>query len=110
MLGGPPEALGAPEQNSPPWRAGARARACPCLAARPRGWGGGGGAVRVSGARGDGDVRPAPLLPADAEGPPELMAQAKISAKAHEGRFCRSSSMADRSSRLLESLDQLELR
>lgn len=38
------------------------------------------------------------------------MAQAKISAKAHEGRFCRSSSMADRSSRLLESLDQLELR
>lgn len=38
------------------------------------------------------------------------MAQAKISAKANEGRFCRSSSMADRSSRLLESLDQLELR
>lgn len=31
--------------------------------------GGGGGAVRVSGARGDGDVRPAPLLPADAEDP-----------------------------------------
>lgn len=38
------------------------------------------------------------------------MAQARISAKANEGRFCRSSSMADRSSRLLESLDQLELR
>ncbi|XP_074093383.1 BAG family molecular chaperone regulator 2 [Macrotis lagotis] len=38
------------------------------------------------------------------------MAQAKINAKANEGRFCRSSSMADRSSRLLESLDQLELR
>ncbi|XP_048203521.1 BAG family molecular chaperone regulator 2 isoform X2 [Perognathus longimembris pacificus] len=38
------------------------------------------------------------------------MAQAKINAKAHEGRFCRSSSMADRSGRLLESLDQLELR
>ncbi|XP_020856164.1 BAG family molecular chaperone regulator 2 isoform X1 [Phascolarctos cinereus] len=38
------------------------------------------------------------------------MAQAKINAKAHEGRFSRSSSMADRSSRLLESLDQLELR
>uniref|UniRef100_A0A2K5HJC5 BAG family molecular chaperone regulator 2 n=1 Tax=Colobus angolensis palliatus TaxID=336983 RepID=A0A2K5HJC5_COLAP len=37
------------------------------------------------------------------------MAQAKINAKANEGRFCRSSSMADRSSRLLESLDQLEL-
>lgn len=31
--------------------------------------GGGGGAVRVSGACGDGDVRPAPLLPADAEDP-----------------------------------------
>lgn len=29
----------------------------------------GGGAVRVSGARGDGDVRPAPLLPADAADP-----------------------------------------
>uniref|UniRef100_A0A286XI68 BAG cochaperone 2 n=1 Tax=Cavia porcellus TaxID=10141 RepID=A0A286XI68_CAVPO len=38
------------------------------------------------------------------------MAQARIQAKASEGRFCRSSSMADRSSRLLESLDQLELR
>ncbi|EPQ05821.1 BAG family molecular chaperone regulator 2 [Myotis brandtii] len=38
------------------------------------------------------------------------MAQVKINAKASEGRFCRSSSMADRSSRLLESLDQLELR
>lgn len=45
--------------------AAAPARACPCLAARPRG----GGAVRVSGARGDGDVRPAPLLPADAADP-----------------------------------------
>ncbi|XP_023566925.1 BAG family molecular chaperone regulator 2 [Octodon degus] len=31
-------------------------------------------------------------------------------ARASEGRFCRSSSMADRSGRLLESLDQLELR
>lgn len=55
------------------------------------------------------------------------MAQAKISAKASEGappqqqqqqpsagqlrgRFYRSTSMADRSSRLLENLDQLELR
>ncbi|XP_021115061.1 BAG family molecular chaperone regulator 2 [Heterocephalus glaber] len=38
------------------------------------------------------------------------MAQARIQAKANEGRFCRSSSMADRSGRLLESLDQLELR
>uniref|UniRef100_A0A2K5DD15 BAG domain-containing protein n=1 Tax=Aotus nancymaae TaxID=37293 RepID=A0A2K5DD15_AOTNA len=36
------------------------------------------------------------------------MAQAKINAKANEGRFCRSSSVADRSSRLLESLDQVE--
>uniref|UniRef100_A0A8D0GQ30 BAG cochaperone 2 n=1 Tax=Sphenodon punctatus TaxID=8508 RepID=A0A8D0GQ30_SPHPU len=49
------------------------------------------------------------------------MAQAKISAKVSgegqsqgggqlRGRFCRSTSMADRSSRLLENLDQLELR
>lgn len=55
------------------------------------------------------------------------MAQARISAKASEGaqqqpqqqqqsggqlrgRFYRSTSMADRSSRLLENLDQLELR
>ncbi|XP_019393130.1 PREDICTED: BAG family molecular chaperone regulator 2 [Crocodylus porosus] len=40
------------------------------------------------------------------------MAQAKISAKAAEprGRFYRSTSMADRSGRLLERLDQLELR
>jgi hypothetical protein len=71
VLGGPAEALGA--------GAGSPTLACPRL--RPRlplfgrtasgveSRGGGGGAVRVSGARGDGDVRLAPLLPADAEDP-----------------------------------------
>uniref|UniRef100_A0A8C2VZU7 BAG domain-containing protein n=1 Tax=Chinchilla lanigera TaxID=34839 RepID=A0A8C2VZU7_CHILA len=36
------------------------------------------------------------------------MAQARIHAQASEGPFCHSLSMADRSGRLLESLDQLE--
>uniref|UniRef100_A0AAY5EHF8 BAG domain-containing protein n=1 Tax=Electrophorus electricus TaxID=8005 RepID=A0AAY5EHF8_ELEEL len=42
------------------------------------------------------------------------MAQAKINAKINDaakgGKFCRSISMADRSMRLLESLDQIEMR
>lgn len=41
------------------------------------------------------------------------MAQAKIHAKMNEaahGKFSRTLSMADRSGRLLESLDQLEIR
>lgn len=41
------------------------------------------------------------------------MAQAKINAKmndASKGKFTRTMSMADRSGRLLESLDQIEMR
>ncbi|KAM5163739.1 BAG family molecular chaperone regulator 2 [Mantella aurantiaca] len=38
------------------------------------------------------------------------MAQAKIQAKASEGKFCRSMSMAARSTHLLEALDDLETR
>lgn len=95
----------------------------------PRGGGGGGGGAsappgrpprrqREAGARVTATLRPprSPLAAAGEAGDllaarlGAQMAQAKINAKANEGRFCRSSSMADRSSRLLESLDQLELR
>lgn len=93
----------------------------------PRGGGGGGASAppgrpprrqREAGARVTATLRPprSPLAAAGEAGDllaarlGAQMAQAKINAKANEGRFCRSSSMADRSSRLLESLDQLELR
>lgn len=105
----------------------------PCAARAPGGapalvWPRGGGAwappgrpprrQREAGARAPATLRPprSPLAAAGEAGDllaarlGAQMAQAKINAKANEGRFCRSSSMADRSSRLLESLDQLELR
>lgn len=50
----------------------------------------------------------------DTETDTDIMAQAKISSRmntdASKGRFSRSVSMADRSMRLLENLDEIEMR